>query len=268
MRFDRLAPRPSRGATIEREDRADFVVERIRAERASPRHILYFPGGAFATRTPRWHRGLVSRLCSHAQADGLLTLYRLSPEHPFPAALEDCVASYRSLLQDGVAPSDIVLGGDSAGGCLVLSTLMALRGRDVPLPAGAFMLSAVTDLTHHRNGSRTDNLANDPLVSRLRGWEPHELYVEGRAALLRDPLVSPVFGAFEGLPPLLFQVSTTELLLDDSVRAADAARAARVQCEIEAFDALPHVWQLLPWLPETDTALRSIGAFVRRCASP
>jgi acetyl esterase/lipase len=160
-------------------------------------------------------------------------------------------------------PTSIVIGGDSAGGGLTLAALIALRDRGVPLPAGAFTISAVTDLRNHTNGSRTTNRDLDPLLSIDGSERWHLYYVAGDECALRNPLVSPVLGDFTGLPPLLLQASTTEVLLDDSRLVADAARAAGVRCELELFDGVAHVWQMIPLLPESRRAVRSIGDFVR-----
>src|SRR5882672_3007674 len=124
-RFDRLAPSPPRGTHVAEVDLGNFTAERIRTLSSSQgRVVLYLPGGAFLTRSPAMHRGIVARICREAQAQALLTFYRLAPEHPFPAALDDCLHAYEHLLEEGIMPSSIVIGGDSAGGCLTLATLM------------------------------------------------------------------------------------------------------------------------------------------------
>lgn len=264
-RFAPLAGRPPSGTRIERLDCGSFTAERISVRDADPpRCILYFPGGGFVARSPPIHRSLLARACHEAHADGMLVFYRLAPEHPFPAAVEDCIESYHRLLADGVPASAIVFGGDSAGGCLVLSVLMALRDEGAPLPAAGFLLSPVTDLRDHRQGSRSANQHADVLLTMDRTLDLHGLYVGGDEQLLTSPKVSPVFGDFTGLPPLLFHVSAAEILLDDSLRAAERARAAGVACEVEVFEEMPHVWHLIRFLPEADRALRRIGAFARR----
>jgi epsilon-lactone hydrolase len=264
QRFDRHAARPPRGISTIRLELGDFEAERIATPHArGDRVLLYLPGGGFVARSPALHRGLVARICAEAQAEALLAFYRLAPENPFPAALEDCVAAYHHLLEQGSSPSGVVIGGDSAGGCLTLATLMALRDRGTPLPAAAFTLSAVTDLRSHANGSRTENRLQDPVLSIDHADKWHRYYVAHEEFSLTDPLVSPVLGDFSGLPPLLMQASTTEILLDDSRLAAAAACAAGVDCTLELFHGVAHVWHALPYLPESRRAVRSIGSFVR-----
>jgi epsilon-lactone hydrolase len=267
-RFDRVASRPPRGTRSTRVELDGFSAERIsvNGSRGAP-VLLYLPGGGFVVRTPAAHRALVARICQEARADALLTFYRLAPEHPFPAALHDCVTAYEYVLGEGVSESAIVIGGDSAGGCLALATLMALRDRGTALPAAGFTLSAVTDLRPHTNGSRTTNARRDSMLSIEGSAEWHRYYVGDDLARLNDPLVSPVLGDFGGLPPLLMQASTTEILLDDTRLVARRAIDAGVDCSLELFAGLSHVWQMLPRLPESRRALRDIGTFIRRHAA-
>lgn len=262
-RFDRWAPKPPRGTRILDRDLGNFTAASISTTRSiAGRVILHLPGGGFASRTPALHRGFVSRICQQARAEALVPFYRLAPEDPFPAGLEDCVTAYHHLLDTGAEPSNIVLGGDSAGGCLTYATLLALRDRGTPLPAAAFTCSAVTDMRLHRNGSRTTNLERDPMLS-MENIERWLDYVGGDEASLSNPLVSPVLGDLHGLPPLLLQAADTEVLLDDSRRMAAAATQAGVECTLEIFPGVAHGWHVLPWLPESKRALRSIGKFVR-----
>jgi acetyl esterase/lipase len=228
------------------------------------RVILHFPGGAFCMSTPSVHRALTARLCHQARARALLVHYRLAPEDPFPAGLRDCIAAYRFLLEQGIRPQQLVIGGDSAGGALVLSTLLALRDDAAPLPAGAYLISPVADLTEHHEGSRRENRWLDPML--IPGRQKMRLmYVGGDESLLHHPYVSPVYGDFTGFPPLLFQVGDTEILRDDSVRVAEKVRAAGAPAEVEIWEGVPHVWHALPFLPEANRALSRIGEFVRGC---
>jgi monoterpene epsilon-lactone hydrolase len=259
--FDACAPPVSCRSRIERIGVNGVVVETLPG-RGTRRRLLYLPGGAFIVRTPRWHRSLFARLCRELNAGGWIVYYRLAPEHPYPAAVEDCVGAYEQLLASGVAAADVVLGGDSAGGGLTLATLMAARDRGLPLPGCAFMLSPLTDVSGAEGGSRVDNVASDPLIALLGAVGYGAAYLGGGAGAVHDPLVSPVYGDFAGLPPLLIQASRSEILRDDGVRAARAARAAGVACELELYPGLPHVWQLLSWLPEARASLASITRFV------
>jgi epsilon-lactone hydrolase len=262
--FDALAPPPRSRSSLSRGRVNGVVVDRLRARSGSLRHVLYLPGGAFIVRTPRWHRLLFSRICAAADAGGSLVFYRLAPEHPFPAALDDALGVYAELLASEVAPSEIVFGGDSAGGGLVLSMLLALRDRGLPLPGRAFVMSPLADLgAPWDSGSRFTNRASDSLIALLKGLDYAGAYLGDGRASAADPLVSPVTGSFAGLPPLLVQASRSEILRDDAVAVAAAARAGGADCRLELYDGLPHVWQLLPGLPEAIAALGSIGAFAQ-----
>jgi epsilon-lactone hydrolase len=231
----------------------------------SDRVILYIPGGAFVVRTPGPHRALAGRIARAAHARALVVFYRLAPEHPFPAALDDCVEAYETLVDQGVPPARIVMGGDSAGGCLALAALQLLRDRGRQLPAAAFALSPITDLRSHKRGSRTRNEHVDPMLSALHKYrlKPHELYVNGNRKLLENPLVSPGLGDFSGLPPLLFQVGSTEILLDDSRLAVEKARDAGTEATVEIWADMPHVWHI--WsLPESRRAIAHLADFIRQ----
>jgi len=263
--FDRVS-RLQRGMTVEKAPLAhcdaDWVFpDKIKTDRV----VLYIPGGAFVLRTPGLHRALAGRIAKSAYARALVVFYRLAPEHPFPAALEDCIEAYERLLADGVAPSRIIVGGDSAGGNLTLALLFALRDRGRPLPAGAFALSPVTDLRPHNRGSRTTNQQADPMLSSLykSRLDFHGLYVAGNTKLFEDSRVSPVLGDFTGLPPLMFQVGSTEILLDDSCLAVEQARRAGASAAVEVWAEMPHVWH--GWnLPESKRAISHLTDFIRQ----
>jgi monoterpene epsilon-lactone hydrolase len=229
------------------------------------RVILHFPGGAYLARLPNMERALLARLCSAAHARARLVFYRLAPEYPFPAGHEDSVGAYRQLLELGIGADRIVLSGVSAGGGMALGMLLALRDLGLPLPAGAVLMSPLTDLTDPHDGSRRTNAARDSVLSHARGIEMRAMYVGGDTGRMRHPYVSPVFGNFSGLPPLFFQVGSTEILLDDSRRCADRARAAGVRAECEIWTAMPHGWQALPFGPESQRAIEHCADFVREC---
>jgi acetyl esterase/lipase len=231
------------------------------------RMLLHFPGGAYIMRLPNMERAMVARICRAANAHARLVFYRLAPEHPYPAAHEDCVGAYRQLLALGIAADRIVLSGISAGGGMVLGVLMALRDAGLPLPAGAIAMSPLTDLLDPttQTGSRVVNAQRDPVLSSHRGMAMRDLYVGGASERLTHPYVSPVYGDFSGLPPLLFQVGSTEILLDDSKRCVERARSAGVAAEVEVWQRMPHGWQGMPFVPESDRAIERIGDFVRGC---
>ena len=222
--------------------------------------ILYLPGGGFVLRTPAVHRQLVEKICLASQSDALIVHYRLAPEHPFPSGLEDCKAAYLSLLDEGCAPENIVIAGDSAGGNLVLATMLALRDEGHPLPGAAVMLSALTDLTYSGE-SRVFNRWRDPMLPNTRRSGMHQVYLDGASP--EDPLVSPVFGDLSGLPPILGQVGSTEILLDDTTRVAEQARAVGTPFYLEVWKRMPHAWHTQNALPEARLAIGRVAQFVR-----
>jgi len=205
------------------------------------------------------HRELAARIARDAAARVLLLEYRLAPEHPFPAAVDDATAAYRWLRKQGIAASSIAIAGDSAGGGLTLATLLALRDAGDALPACAVCLSPWTDL-EGTGASAQPGGADDPMVTVAALRDMGRTYA-GDA--LRNPLAAPLYGSFKGLPPLLVQVGTREILLDDSTRVADKARAAGVTVRLEIEEGAPHVWQAMPHVPEAIEAVKRIGAFVR-----
>jgi len=221
--------------------------------------LLYLHGGGYMLGSIQTHTELCSRI---ARATGLRALaidYRLAPEHPYPAAVEDAVAGYRWLRSQGLDGSRIAIAGDSAGGGLTLATLVAVRERGEELPACAVCLSPLTDLT----GAGPDEANDDPLLTRESVQMMADTYLQGADA--KRPTASPVHADFSGFPPLLLQVGTRERLLPDSLRVAERARAAGVDVTLEKGHGLIHVWQLFgPEVPESRDALANIGIFVRK----
>lgn len=231
------------------------------------RMLLHFPGGAYFMRMPRMERALVTGICRAANAQARLVQYRLAPEHPFPAGHDDCMGAYRQLLELGIAPDRIVLSGISAGGGLVLGVLMALRDAGLPMPAGAVALSPVADLVAltNRTGSSGFNASRDAVISVDSSENMCEMYVGSSPDARAHPYVSPALGDFTGLPPLYFQVGSTEILLDQSTRCAEKARAAGVNADVEIWPDMGHGWQCMQYLPESKRAIARISDFVREC---
>ncbi|SAK40231.1 hydrolase [Caballeronia hypogeia] len=222
--------------------------------------ILYLHGGGYYFCSPRSHRAITFALASRANAAVFSLDYRLAPEHRFPAALDDSVAAYRRLLADGVDAQSIALAGDSAGGGLALATLLALRDAGDPLPAAAVLFSPWTDLTCSGESMRT-NEGRDPMYHASVFPRVAAQYL-GQADA-HHPYASPLFGRFEGLPPLLIQAGDTELLLDDCTRVAKKARAAGVRAELEIWPGVPHIFQIwAPFMPEANRALAQAAAFI------
>ncbi len=226
---------------------------------ANRRVVLYLHGGGYFMGSRRSHRELATRIAREAAARVLVLEYRLAPEHPFPAAVDDATAAYRWLRKRGVAASSIAIAGDSAGGGLTLATLLALRDAGDALPASAVCLSPWTDL-EATGASAQPGGADDPMVQVAALRDMGRMYAGDS---VRNPLAAPLYGNFKGLPPLLIQVGTREILLDDSTRVADIARAAGVTVRLEIEEGAPHVYQAIPGLPETTAALKRIGTFVR-----
>ena len=218
--------------------------------------LYYLHGGGFVVGGPPLYRRMVGTLAARTGARAFLPDYRLAPEHPFPAAIDDCVAGYRALVGRGVSPSDIVVAGDSAGGALALSMLVALRDAGDPLPAAAALLSPVTDLTLSGESMRT-RVADEVLLAPEWCHDVARLYLSGADARA----ASPLFAELRGLPPLLVQVGTHELLLDDARRFAAAARAAAVAVRLVEWEALWHVFPMFVSVPESRRALDMIAAF-------
>ena len=227
--------------------------------------LLYLPGGGFVLPASAQVPPMVARLCRATGARALLVHYRLAPEHPFPAGLEDCLAAYRYLLDIGTDPKSIVIAGDSAGGGLTLSTLLALRDDGDPMPGAAVVISPFTDFSFGGE-SRFSNARHDPMLPSEGMRQMNALYLDD--ALHDNPLVSPVFGDFRGLPPILAHVGSTEVLLDDTRRVGERAVSQGVDFRVEVWDQVPHVWHIWPFLPETTAAIARIGEFVAECTQP
>jgi acetyl esterase/lipase len=218
--------------------------------------------GAYIIGSPSLYRHLTWRVAAAARARVLAVDYRLAPEHPFPAALDDASTAYNWLLDDGADPARIVVMGDSAGGGLVFSLMLKLRDEGCRLPGAAVALSPWTDLaltgaSLKPNGGADPTLRTDhaPLFVNdyLAGADP------------RTPYASPLYGDPAGLPPTLIQVGSDEVLRDDAVRMAERMRTAGCEVELEIWPRMPHVWHaFVPFVPEARQAIGRIGAFVRQ----
>ena len=226
------------------------------------RVVLYLHGGGYVIGSPRSHRHLAAAIAGAAGASAVVLDYRRAPEDPFPAAVDDAVACYRWLLEQGTSPERIVIAGDSAGGGLTVATLVALRDAGVRLPAGAVCISPWTDLTFSGDSYRT-KAAVDPIVARPGIDRMAHAYLG--ATDPRTPLASPLFADLRGLPPLLIHVGSDEVLLDDAVQLAGRVKAAGVAATLEVWERMIHVWHwFLPMLDEAEQAIRSIGDFCRK----
>jgi monoterpene epsilon-lactone hydrolase len=224
------------------------------------RVILYLHGGGYVIGSINTHRAMIARIARASNARALAIDYRLAPEHPFPAAVDDATAAYKWLLAEGYKPGKIVIAGDSAGGGLTLAALVALRDSGLPLPAGAVPISPWTDLEGTGESVRS-RAAKDPMVTQGNLAESAKQYYGAHDP--KDPLVSPLHANFRGLPPMLIHVGDAEILLDDATRVAERAKLAGVDVELEVWDDMIHVWHVFAkLLPEGQQAIDKIGKFV------
>lgn len=259
-----LTNRVPPGTTVENVEFNAFHARWLRPEGAKPtqKTLLYLPGGGFIFPASSGHASIVSSLAEKAQCQGLIVHYRLAPEHPFPAGLEDALSAYRYLLEDKkISPKDIVVAGDSAGGGLTLSLMLAIRDEGLPMPKAICVISPLADLSFS-GLSREFNRWRDPMLPTHREMNAFELYSGDTPS--DEPLLSPIFGDLSGFPPIFAQVGSTEILLDDTLRVARKARSQGVDVEVEIWDSLPHVWHLWSFMPETDLALDHIAQFFLR----
>jgi acetyl esterase/lipase len=233
-----------------------------RADRA----IVYLHGGGYVAGSPRSHRGLAGELGRAAGARVLSVDYRLAPEHPFPAAVDDAVAAVAWLLAQGYAPGRLAVAGDSAGGGLTIATLLSLRERGLPQPAAAACLSPWVDLEGAGETLRT-HAHLDPMLAPDYIAAVGRHYV-GEAGDLRHPLASPIHAELGGLAPLLVQVGAREVLLDDARRLVARVVAAGGRAELEVWAHMVHVWQIFGFLPEARRALVRLGRFLREHMQP
>jgi len=205
-------------------------------------------------------RRVVAHICQIAACRALAIDYRLAPEHPFPAGLEDCLTAYHWLLKNGTSPRDTVIAGFSAGGNLTLATLISLRDAGDALPAAAVCISPLTDLA----GTGESFLTKQDPASSGKFVLTNALHYAGNQDL-RLPLLSPHYGDLRGLPPLLIQVGDDEILLSDAMRLADNASAAGVNVNLGIWPKMWHGWHLFaPFLPEAQQAINAIGDFIRK----
>ncbi|MEU0093419.1 alpha/beta hydrolase [Kribbella sp. NPDC006257] len=225
-----------------------------------PGVILYLHGGGYVVGSANTGSILATALARRVGTPAVSLEYRLAPEHPFPAAVDDAYAAYRALLDGGTPASDIVLAGDSAGGGLVLALLLSARRDGLPLPAGAALFSPWTDLSLS-GASMAHREHLDPIFDRAQVQWYADQYLAGQSPL--DELVSPAFADLTGLPPLLIQVGSYEVLLDDSLRLAARAAESELDVRLEVVAGAPHVFQLLAGeLEEADEALDRAGLFL------
>jgi epsilon-lactone hydrolase len=259
--YERRVPRPPRRFEMAQRKLSGVPAMRVsRRDAETDRHILFLHGGGYVTGSPALYRHILWRFAAAARARVAAIDYRLAPEHPFPAALDDAVAGWQGLLAEGADPRRCAVMGDSAGGGLALALLLRLRDMSAPLPGAAVAISPWTDLAM-TGTSLGRNATSDPMEN------PDDVPFLARCYLGEadpmTPYASPLYGNPRGLPPTLIQVGGDEILLDDSVRMAQRMQAAGCKVELEVWPRMPHVWHAFaPIMPEARRAIARIGAFV------
>ena len=247
-----------------------IIADGVRGERITPpgadtsRALLYHHGGGHTFGSSLSHRHLVSRLAAAAGVAAFNMDYRLAPEHPFPAGLDDAVATYRYVLGQGFAADQLIVGGESAGGNLTTALLLKLRALGMELPAGAYLLSPWLDLTL-AGASYETRAPHDPLITRAALDRCVAAYV-GAGTAVDDPLVSPIKADLTGLPPLFIQVGTDELFLSDSTTFAERAALAGIDVELHVRAEMVHAWPLFHLALPTSgpAAITEAGAWIAR----
>ena len=259
--FMRLAPRQT-GVKVFASLQPDLPGEWVVCPQAEAgRVVLYIHGGGYFFGSPQSHRPLTTRLARLSASRILSLKYRLAPEHRFPLAVEDATRAYCTLLAQGIRPDKLVLAGDSAGGGLVLSTLLRLKEQKVPLPAGSVCFSPWTDLAI--TGDSVKQNAEECAMFCESALKRAASQYLGELSPFH-PLASPLYANLEGLPPLLVHASDSELLTDDSRRIVEFAKEAGVRAELEIYSGQPHVWQLFSLLPEAQDSLQKAALAIRR----
>ena len=246
------------GLTAETDRVGGIPGEWVHAVGGASGTMLYLHGGGYFACSPQTHRPITAGFARRG-FEVFAPEYRLAPEHPFPAAIDDSVAAYRGLLASGVPASSLVVGGDSAGGGLALAMLLSLRDAGDPLPAAAVLFSPWTDLVGTGESLRTNT--NRDAMFRGEGMDRASApYLAGVDP--RHPLASPLYAELHGLPPLLIHAGTYEVLLDDSRRLAERAQAAGTEVVLQTWPVVPHVWQLFK-MPESAQSMDAAAAFLK-----
>lgn len=221
--------------------------------------LVYFHGGAYVSGSPSTHRDYAAAMSASLGVKLLLVDYRLAPEYPFPAPVDDALVVYQALLDDGYAAKNLLVGGDSAGANLTLCLLQKIRSLGLLMPVGACLFSPWVDLTH-KGGSIVANAKADPMLPVVMLELCADIYAGGAAK--NDPLMSPVFADMTGFPPMIIHVGSTEILLDDAKTIADLCEQAGVEATLEIWDRAPHAFPILvKFIPEARAAIEQTADF-------
>jgi len=269
--YERRVPDPpAKTVTIEKPVGGIPALRISRPESRPGHHILFLHGGGYVTGSPAMYRHVCWRFAGAARAGVIAIAYRLAPEHPYPAAIDDAFAAWKALLEEGADPNVCSIMGDSAGGGLALALALRIRDAKMPLPAALVAISPWTDLAATGASAQPPN--RDPMLHADHLGEYARAYLAG--ADPRQPYASPLYGNQRDLPPTLLQVGSDEILRDDSIRMAERMREAGCQVTLEIWPRMPHVWHAFaPVLPEATRAIVRVGAFIaehtsRRAQSP
>lgn len=260
--MEKVAFKAADDIAVENVTVAGRAAEWVRAPGSQAgRAILYLHGGGYVMGSLTTHRSLAGEISRAAQAAVLLIDYRLAPEAPFPAAVEDGVAAYRWLLDQGFAAKNLAVAGDSAGGGLAIATLISARDQGLPMPKAAVPISPWSDMTCSNESYKTRAEA-DPMVASGGIGDMAGLYLQGKDP--KHPYASPNFADLRSLPPLLIHVGRDEVLLDDSIKLDQKAKADGVDSTLEVWEDMIHVWHAFhPMLPEGKQAIARVGSFLR-----
>lgn len=251
--------------TVKKQEIKSIDAYKIQAEKVNDDNIiLFFHGGGFTIGSTHDHLDLCGKLSSSSGSSVLSIDYRLAPENKFPAALEDCVISYLWLLKQGINPSNIVLAGISAGGTLVLSTLLCLKDKNIELPAGAVCMSPAVDMLFQGHSIITNRGKDWLTQKRLDNLK--KVYFKGKD--IQNPFVSPLYGDLYGLPPLLIQVGSHELLLDDIIKFHKKAKDSEVEINLELWKDMFHCFQIFSsHIDEGQNAIENAGEYIKKILS-
>ncbi len=262
LRVMSVSSLPPRGTRAEIMDMNGVSAERVTTPQSDGRVVLYLHGGGYCVGSCDTHRALAAHIARAAGATSYVPEYRLAPEHPHPAALDDALTAYRWLLSQKFKPAQIAIGGDSAGGGLAVATALAIRDAGLPQPAALILISPWVDLTLSGDSAKT-RAARDPMLSHSIGALWSWLYLGTHPA--NHPLCSPLFANLAGLPPMLIQVGSEEILLSDSQRLEQRAQSAGVKVQAHLYDKMWHDFQVHAGvLRDSDAAIAEIGAFIKQ----
>lgn len=260
-----VAARIPRGIKRETDELGGVPCEWLRPKHTtSDQVMLYLHGGAYVVGSFKTHGELVGNLAKAAKVKAVYIDYRLAPEHPFPAALDDALAAYKALLLNGTPAKHIILAGDSAGAGLALALMLKLKAEQLPQPACAYLISPFADLTVSSDSHVTKD-AVDPVLSTQWLGDSALAYARGETHQLGNPYISPMYGDFRELPPLLIQVGEQEILFDDAIKVTDLAHAAGVNVKTTIWPNMWHDFQATAvGLPEKKAAISEFAAFTRQ----